>query len=55
MLFDTGRYVIKNAENGHLATLTDANRDSNIVGSVPGLDDNLRGEKVRWDGVSNAM
>ena len=46
MLFDTGRYLIKNADNGNLATLPDANKSSNVVGSVPGLDDNLIGEKV---------
>ena len=54
MLFDTGRYVIRNAENGNLATLTDANRDSNVVGSVPGLDDDLRGEKASLYDISNA-
>ena len=46
MKFDTGRFLIKNADSGNLAVLPDANHGTDLVGAIPGLDDHLKGEKV---------
>ena len=47
MKIDTGRFLITNAHSGNLAILSDANEGTDLVGAIPSIDEDLRGEKVR--------
>jgi len=42
----SGRYLIKNAQSGNLAVLADDNYATDLRSAIPGLEDDLEGEKV---------